>query len=334
MKQSHFDAYLSGHYLLEAELREQDEIVSGKIRRKNDSMRVVDIIGGIARFVGPNNYADNFGLQWNTFRTTQLDSHTGRPITFNRFWNNTKWKPRDIYGKKILEVGSGAGRFTEILLEAGASVISFDYSRAVEANYLSNRDKGDVFIFQGDVYDMPVDDASFDYILCYGVLQHLPHPDTAFRALFKKLRPGGAISIDYYPKTSKLSPWVQPKYFWRRWTTSMDPEKLLKIIQGYVPYWLPIDTIFRHIPVIGPRLLALLHIPCWNYIHMGFTYRERLQWAIMDTFDALGAKYDIPRTIEEVRAMMQLEDCVDLDLFYGSNGIVANATKPRVSATP
>ena len=38
----------------------------------------------------------------------------------------------------ILEVGSGAGRFTEVLVTTGATVISCDLSSAVDANYRNN----------------------------------------------------------------------------------------------------------------------------------------------------------------------------------------------------
>lgn len=44
------------------------------------------IRGGIPRFVPESNYADNFGMQWNHFARTQLDSHSGHPISAERFW--------------------------------------------------------------------------------------------------------------------------------------------------------------------------------------------------------------------------------------------------------
>ena len=48
----------------------------------------------------------------------------------------------------------------------------------------------------------------------------------------------------------------------------------------------------------------------------------------MDTFDALGAKYDIPKTIEEVERMIrQVDQATEIEVFHGSNGIVANAIK-------
>lgn len=325
MKSSHFIRYLADRFLLEGNTG-NDEIGDGQLCPR-DSGPTVPVRGGIPRFVANQGYAGNFGLQWNTFRSTQLDSSTGLPLTFNRFWNNTKWKPRELHGKTILEIGSGAGRFTEILLEAGAHVVSFDLTEAVDANWANNRSKGDLFLFQGDLYNIPFPDAYFDYVFCYGVLQHTPDPLKAYQSIFSKLKPGGRISIDYYRRFKWPDIWATPKYFWRPLTTKMEPEKLLSVIRTYIPVWLPVDTFIRKIPFFGSRFLAFIPIPCWNYVRMGLTNEQRQEWAIMDTFDALGARYDFPKTIEEVHQMISSPENGETDVFYGSNGIVVNIKK-------
>ena len=300
---------------------------SGVLRDRKIAARTAPIVGGIPRFVSGENYADGFGLQWNTFRSTQLDSRTGRRLSFQRFWENTKWEPRDLYGKRILEAGSGAGRFTEILLNAGAHVVTFDLSSAVDANYANNSARGASVFFQGDIFDIPCEDGYFDFVFCYGVLQHTPDPDRAFRELVRTLRPGGKISVDFYVKTDKLDPFNQPKYFWRRWTTSMQPDRLLRVLNTYIPIWLPIDTAIRRIPYFGPKILGALRIPCWNYLRSGLSRQQRREWAVLDTFDALSAQYDEPRTLDQVRTMAALPELGEVDVFYGSNGVVANATR-------
>jgi len=209
------------------------------------------IINGIPRFVSGMNYTDSFGFQWNKFKATQLDSASGLPLTADRFKKTAKWRPEDLAGKTVLEVGSGAGRFTEILLRLGAKVVSFDYSNAVEANYANNKGKGDLFLFQGDLYRIPFDDNYFDYVFCHGVLQHTPDPVMAYKAIFKKLKAGGTISIDYYRRSWIPNAWSTPKYIWRPLTSRMRQDKLLKIIKAYMPFFLPIDTLIRHIPKLG-----------------------------------------------------------------------------------
>ena len=53
--------------------------------------------------------------------------------------------------KKVLEIGSGAGRFTELLVATGAEVVSCDFSSAVDANFKNNGENKNLFLFQGDL---------------------------------------------------------------------------------------------------------------------------------------------------------------------------------------
>ncbi len=98
-----------------------------------------DVLDGIPRFVPVDNYASSFGLQWNTYRETQLDSYTGIPLSRSRLERIAGGSMDVFRGKAVLEAGCGAGRFTEIMLQAGAGVFAADISRAVEANYRNCR---------------------------------------------------------------------------------------------------------------------------------------------------------------------------------------------------
>lgn len=333
MRNSQFQKFFSERFDIEISTKKEISdvdfgILSAKMIDKV-SNKVFPVIHGIPRLIdnADTNYSDNFGLQWNKFKKTQFDSHTGLNVTGKRFCDTTHWTKEELKGKVILEAGCGAGRFTEILLSTGATVVSFDLSNAVEANYESNHGKGDLLVFQGDIYKIPFPDNYFDYVFCHGVLQHTPDPDESYRQIFNKLKPGGKISIDYYLKMFSLSPWSTPKYFWRPITRKMSPQKLLRIIKMYIPIWLPIDTSLRKIPRVGDKIVAFLRIPCFNYINMGFSYSQRKQWAILDTFDALAPAYDYPKTLEEVRKMVESEKNEKTEVFYGGNGVVANVKK-------
>ena len=119
----------------------------------------------IPRFVPESNYADNFGMQWNTFRQTQLDSHSGHPISANRFWKATAWRPEDISGQWVLDAGCGAGRFAEVALQAGAKVVALDYSSAVDACYANLRHYPNLHVVQGDIYALPFPSRLFSFHL-------------------------------------------------------------------------------------------------------------------------------------------------------------------------
>ena len=88
---------------------------------KNFNQRF-EIIDDIPRFVSGDNFASSFGLQWNTFRKIQLDSYTGTNMSEDRVKIALPFPIESINGLKVLEVGAGAGRFTEILLKYGANV--------------------------------------------------------------------------------------------------------------------------------------------------------------------------------------------------------------------
>lgn len=94
------------------------------------------IVGGIPRICDAANYTENFGKQWNAFRLTQIDRpEDGQDQSERRFFAETGWDALQLNGIHILEVGSGAGRFSRVVLErTNAELYSVDYSCAVEAN--------------------------------------------------------------------------------------------------------------------------------------------------------------------------------------------------------
>lgn len=156
------------------------------------------IVGGIPRFVAADNYAAAFGLQWNTFKRTQFDSHTGTDITERRLAQAFGHPLEDLRGKRILEAGSGAGRFTEVLLARGREVYSFDFSNAVEANRDNNMPNYRLTLFQADISAIPFADQSFDAVVCLGVLQHTPSTVQSLRELTRVLKKGGELVCDHY----------------------------------------------------------------------------------------------------------------------------------------
>ena len=80
------------------------------------------IVNYIPRFVDAHNYADSFGLEWNTHFDTQYDHKSKHSISEERFEKETKWGS-DLKGQLVLEAGSGSGRFTAFAAKTGATVL-------------------------------------------------------------------------------------------------------------------------------------------------------------------------------------------------------------------
>src|SRR6266705_2323461 len=91
------------------------------------------IVRGVPRFVAAANYASSFGFQWNRFPRTQLDSTSGTSISSDRFFGQSGWNAEELRGRRVLDIGCGAGRFAEVAVRSGARVVAIDSSSAVDA---------------------------------------------------------------------------------------------------------------------------------------------------------------------------------------------------------
>lgn len=283
------------------------------------------VTNNVPRFVAKKNYADSFGLEWTRHAETQYDSYTGLHISEKRFFNETRW-PRNMRGQIILEVGCGSGRFTEHAASTDATVVSMDYSAAVDANYAINGDKENVLFIQADVYSMPFRKETFDKVFSFGVLQHTPDVKKSFNSLLIPLKSGGSIVVDVYVKGKGLKERIATKYWVRPVTKRLPHPVLYSLCRSYVRSMWPLARIIHRIPRIGPGLNWRLLIP--DYIASYPLPDEILrEWAVLDCFDMLSPANDNPQTIETVTSWFKEAGCRDIDIKYGYNGIEARALK-------
>jgi len=302
-------------------------IKAGDFYCSSNGTKKFPIVEGIPRFVDRENYASNFGDQWNTFRSTQLDSHTGLTLSKERLSNGTGWSHTQLEGKKVLEIGCGAGRFTEILLSCNAEVWAIDYSTAVDACYRNNLENHNFHIAQADLFRLPFKPESFDFVLMYGVMQHTPDPYKAMMCALDMAADGGKIAIDSYI-VSRPCRWTS-KYYWRWFTTKLAPSTLRKIVHWYIPIWLPVDNAIGHFSPLLQKQLSKI-VPCWNYTGLLPLSKEQLRdWAILDTYDALGARYDIPQRKETIESWLSPLKNISYTIKKGGNGLEVSIIKGK-----
>jgi len=228
----------------------------------------------------------------------------------------------------VLEIGCGAGRFTEVLLGAGAEVWAVDASSAVDAARANLGEQERLHLAQADLFDLPFERRSFDRVLCYGVLQHTPDPRRAFLTACEF---GGAIAADVYRRQPYVDRW-SAKTLWRPLTKRLPRTTVRRVVEWYVPRWLPVDTKLPRVPKLGRFLTAV--VPCWNYTGLLPLDPDELRaWAVLDTFDALTPRYDEPQTLETVRAWTRDAPLEDVDVREGGNGILINARRAAGPAT-
>ena len=290
------------------------------------------ILNDIPRFVPISNYSSSFGLQWNTFRATQLDSYTGLSISRDRLTRIAGGSLDIFRGKTILEAGCGAGRFTEIMLDAGAEVFAIDLSSAVDANFQNNGLHPNVFICQADLRTLPVSPEHFDIVVCIGVIQHTPSPEETIQALCSHIKPGGELLIDHYTQGYPITPI-------RRWLWSYllnKPEDYsMRFVHWLVRLLWPLHRlVYRFRNSIGKegRLRFLLHwspVVDYHYSYPQLSKKMLYEWAILDTHDTLTDRYKHLRSAEEIEASLRTNGMVKIETAYAGNGIEARAWKPE-----
>jgi len=289
------------------------------------------IIDGIPRFVSADNYARDFGLQWKQFARTQLDSYTGTAISESRLTRCLNGQLTGLKGKQVLEAGSGAGRFTEILLKYGAIVHSFDYSVAVEANALNNGMSEGLTLVQADIRAIPFPTASYDLVICLGVLQHTPDPEESLRSLWRMVKPGGYLAVDHY-----LFKWrnVLPPPFgvaemaYRIFLLSLPINKRLPVTKKIVDFWFPIHWKYKN-NLFLQRVLRRLSPVHFYYPVLPLKSKELYyEWALLDTHDGTTDYYKHHRSPKEMQQFLHSLGAEELNVAIGGNGLEAFCKKP------
>ena len=252
------------------------------------------------------NYTDNFGYQWNKYRKTQIDDNLLQSSKI-RFFNETNFTKEDLDNKNILEVGSGAGRFTNIIMKySNANLHSVDSSTAVYANFENNKlfiDNKRLKIYKCTLYDMPFIEKQFDIVLCLGVLQHTPNIKETIISLTDQLKKGGTIVIDFYPYKGFWT-YIHAKYLFRFFTTKMNNKKLHNFIDSYIDvaikFYLFLNKIGLHF------LTRFIPIPdLKKTFPLDIEYNKLREMVLLDTFDMLSPKFDRPQKIKTVTNILK-----------------------------
>ena len=94
-------------------------------------------------------------------------------------------------GCEVLDVGCGAGFLCNELAARGLNVSGIDIAED-SLEVARNHDETDsVNYFQGDAYNLPFHDESFDVVTNLDFLEHVDHPEDIIKECARVLKPGG-----------------------------------------------------------------------------------------------------------------------------------------------
>lgn len=88
---------------------------------------------------------------------------------------------------RLIDIGCGSKQYEDLIDPYVVEHVGVDYSETLHG--LENVD------IEATAYDIPVDDCSFDSVLCTEVIEHLEEPEKAFLEFYRVLKPGGCALI-------------------------------------------------------------------------------------------------------------------------------------------
>ena len=162
-----------------------------------------------------------------TFAST---SSTTRRIALvdDLFFPTTAFSPEAIKNGLSLEIGTGYGRFVDVVQRAGGRIVGVDLStHSIDLAQDFTGFRENVFLVQADLFRLPFERKSFQHVFSIGVLHHTPDTQKAFAAIAPYAAPGGQVSISVYHPSDKVS-----ADRWRVITSRMNHGLLVRLLRG------------------------------------------------------------------------------------------------------
>ena len=103
------------------------------------------------------------------------------------------WTTPPLPGQKLLDVGGASGGQHAAAVEC--SIVALDEDPEVFATPLPPLMSSRYHRVLAKAQDIPFAAASFDYVLCHHVLEHVDRPDRALCEMARVLKPDGGLSI-------------------------------------------------------------------------------------------------------------------------------------------
>ena len=102
----------------------------------------------------------------------------------------------------VLEVGCGDGRNLPLFKDVGLTTYGVEISDEICNHVTSELEKinlSDILVKTGTTQSIPFEDNFFDVVYSKSLMEHLRHPDSYLKEVFRILKPGGTIRTIWPP---------------------------------------------------------------------------------------------------------------------------------------
>ena len=109
---------------------------------------------------------------------------------------------------KVLEIGCGSGISTKFIknMKPKNFLVAVDISKKFIEYAKDNYNHKDIIFKQDDVMKLSFRENSFDYILMYNVIEHVPYPQKALDEVSRVIKKGGCVLIMSPNHLSPITP--------------------------------------------------------------------------------------------------------------------------------
>lgn len=153
-----------------------------------------------------------------------------------------RWVTDFIRDRRVLDLGCGSGYGAATMAEHAASVEGIDVSHEAVEHAASSFSRPNLRYSSFDPEQpLPFDDASFDVVTSFQVIEHVEDLDLYVSEARRMLRPGGRFIVITPDRAYRLFPWQKP---WNRWHRDEFSATTLRTL------------LFRHFPSVDMQAMS------------------------------------------------------------------------------
>lgn len=249
---------------------------------------------------------DSFGAEWEKFNTFSQEELERIGREYFDIVTHAELNEKSI----VLDMGCGSGRWSRYLSNKVRLIEAIDPSKAVFLTAKNNADLKNVRWSHAGVEEIPFKDDTFDFILCLGVLHHVPDTSESLKKVVNKLKPNGHIllylyySLDNRGRTYKILFRLSNLI---RIIVSSSPKKLKGLLADTIAFivYLPLVT--------AVRLTKFFRLNFYKKLPL--SYYENKSFYIMrnDALDRFGTPLEQRFSKKQIEIMMFDAGLTDLN---------------------